>query len=245
MGARVGVTDGVGVRHGGTPRGVGVDVGVAVAARNRLGVTGVGQVWGVDVAVGLSVLMTGVDVPAGPGVAVRTGPGVTVGVRVAVGSGVAVVRVGGWVVAAGVGCPGEGVAPTGEGVAPTGEAVAPLTTAPGNVAARDALAEVLGATNAITTNPTRISTPPSADSAPIAILLMGDGHRGPRTYTAALPSLSVALSPRSWTPGPQKIATGSHRDPALRTVDCPTTRDPADTTCPRVAATPYTRTPGR
>jgi hypothetical protein len=44
IGARVGVTDGVGVRQGGTPLGVGLGVGVAVAARNKPGVTGVGQV---------------------------------------------------------------------------------------------------------------------------------------------------------------------------------------------------------
>jgi hypothetical protein len=113
IGARVGVTDGVGVRHGGTPRGVGVDVGVAVAARNKPGVTGVGQVCGVDVSVGLGGPGMGVAVPTGPGVGVLTGPGVgvltgrvvvavAVGRRVGVNGGAALVCVGAWIVTTGV-----------------------------------------------------------------------------------------------------------------------------------------------
>jgi hypothetical protein len=118
------------------------------------------------VSVGLGGPGTGVAVPTGPGVAVPTGRGVGVaggdGGRVGVDEGAAVVRVGAWV----------GPIRGGVGVAPTGEGVARPAMAPGNVAASDALADVLGATNAITANPTRISTPPRADNAPITILLM-------------------------------------------------------------------------
>jgi hypothetical protein len=129
------------------------------------------------VSVGLGGPGTGVAVPTGPGVAVPTGRGVGVagagvggdGGRVGVDDGAAEVRVGAWV---GPTRGGVGVVDAGEGVAPTGEGVARPAIAPGSVAASDALADVLGATNAITANPTRISTPPRADSAPITILLM-------------------------------------------------------------------------
>src|SRR6266536_3479015 len=84
IGKRVGVIDGVGVRQGGTPGGVGLGVGVAVPGRLRPGGTAVGHVRGVGVTVGVLVTRAAVAVRvAGAGV----GTVVTIGWRVGVGCG--------------------------------------------------------------------------------------------------------------------------------------------------------------